>query len=199
MKKSAWALFLALSFYAGALQAATILVLGDSLSAAYGLRAEQGWVHLMQQNLGSKHRLINASQSGETSAGGLARLPYLLQKHRPDWLILALGGNDGLRGLPPATLAQNLREMEKLAQAAKVRVLLVGIKLPPNYGARYIREFDAVFAHLAQEKSLPFVPFLLEGFATNARFFQADGIHPTAAAQPMMRDTVLKILRPHLR
>lgn len=197
MKKMA--LMLALALWSCSTLAAKILVLGDSLSAAYGLRSEQGWVHLLQQNLGKTHQVINASQSGETSAGGLTRLPHLLKTHRPDWLILALGGNDGLRGLPPANLAQNLREMEKLAHAAKTRVLLVGIKLPPNYGARYIGEFEAVFADLAREKSLPFVPFLLEGFASDTRLFQADGIHPTAAAQPKMRDTVLKVLQPHLR
>jgi acyl-CoA thioesterase-1 len=183
----------------GALAAgnATILVFGDSLSAAYGLAPEQGWVALLQKRLqtqGYEYRIVNASISGETTSGGLQRLPHALELNRPAIVILELGANDGLRGLPIASARDNLGSMVQLAQRAGAKVLLIGIRLPPNYGPRYGSEFASMYGELAAHFQLPLVPFLLERVALNPQLMQADGLHPAAAGEP----PVLESVWPHL-
>ena len=190
-----------LLFFAGLAQAGTILVWGDSLSAGYGLEKGQDWPTLLQTRIdekGFRHRVINASVSGETSSGGRSRLPAALAQHAPDILILELGANDGLRGLQPQLLADNLKAMVEAATAAGARVLLVGMQMPPNYGPAYTRRFNAVFGDLAERKDLPLVPFLMEGFADRPELFLPDGIHPTAEAQALILDTVWTKLQPML-
>ena len=183
--------------FSGAAQAATILVWGDSLSAGYGLRSQESWPTLLQTRLqreGFRHMVINASVSGETSAGGRSRLPAALDRHKPDLLILELGANDGLRGLKPSLMADNLAAMIRAARERGVRVLLVGMQMPPNYGAAYNRRFQQTFVDVAREHDVPLVPFLLDGFADRSEMFQRDGIHPTAEAQEIIVDTVWKKL-----
>lgn len=178
--------------------ARTLLVVGDSLSAAYGMEREAGWVALLEQRLaerGPNYTVINASVSGDTTAGGRARLPRLLETYRPEVVVLQLGGNDGLRGLPLEQMARNLDEMIRLAKARAARVLLIGIRLPPNYGRAYTERFHAVYRDLAARHRLAFVPFLLEGVALAPGHMQADGIHPTAAAQPRILENVWPALR----
>lgn len=170
--------------------AATILVMGDSLSAGYGLAPGQGWVSLLQQDLEPRHRIINASISGETSDGGLARLPEALRRNKPDIVVLELGANDGLRGLPMSRLQDNLQQMVNLSRQAAARVVLVGMALPSNYGSRYTAEFRAVYDTIAKRNQLPYVPLLVAGFATDISKFQPDGLHPTASAQATMMHTV---------
>jgi acyl-CoA thioesterase-1 len=187
--------------FAGGAQAATILVWGDSLSAGYGLRPDQAWPTLLQTRLareGFPHRVVNASVSGETSAGGRSRLPAALARYRPDVLILALGANDGLRGLPPEHLADNLGAMIEAAHRAGARVLLAGMQMPPNYGPVYTRRFAETFARVAQAHKVALLPFLLEGFAERRALFQPDGLHPTADAQPLILDNVWPRLMPLL-
>ncbi|MCK0508301.1 arylesterase [Aromatoleum anaerobium] len=181
----------------GAAQAATILVWGDSLSAGYGLRPKQDWPTLLQTRLereGFRHTVINGSVSGETSSGGRSRLPAALDRHAPDLLILELGANDGLRGLPPRLLAENLAAMIEVARSRGARVLLVGMQMPPNYGPAYTQRFEQTFADVARKHKVPLVPFLLDGFADRHELFQSDGIHPTAEAQELIVDTVWKQL-----
>ncbi|ERD99997.1 arylesterase [Pseudogulbenkiania ferrooxidans] len=170
--------------------AATVLVFGDSLSAGYGLAPGQGWAALLARDLAPRHKVVNASVSGETSAGGLARLPDALARHRPDVLVLELGANDGLRGLPMAEMRRNLQRMIDLAQARKAKVLLVGMALPPNYGPRYGAEFRGVYDDLARRNRLAYVPLLVEGFAGDLSAFQPDGLHPRAEKQATMMRTV---------
>jgi len=192
---------------AAAAEKNTILVLGDSLSAAYGLRAEQGWVALLQKRLetqGYGYSVTNASVSGETSSGGLQRLPRALSVHKPAIVILELGANDGLRGLPVAATRRNLTQMIELAKQAGAKVLLVGIRMPPNYGPRFVADFNASYADLAKTYQLPLVPFLLEKLALNPQalnpqWLQQDGLHPTAPAQPLLLDTVWPYLAPMLK
>jgi acyl-CoA thioesterase-1 len=172
------------------LQAATIMVFGDSLSAGYGLSPGQGWVALLTRDLAPRHRVVNASLSGETTAGGLTRLPLALANHKPDWVILELGGNDGLRGLPITAMQSNLQQMITLCLRARVKVLLVAIRLPPNYGQAYGQAFHAVYDDLAKRQHLTYVPQLMEGFASQLDQFQADGIHPNASAQKIMMKTI---------
>lgn len=177
--------------------APTILVLGDSISAAYGLSAGQGWVSLLEQRLktqGYGYRVVNASGSGETTAGGLARLPRALNLHRPAIVIVELGGNDGLRALPIAQIRSNLMRMVTLSERAKARVLLVGMRIPPNYGAKYAAQFYSVYPEVAQYFKVPLLPFMLDGVALDAKLMQADGIHPNAAAQPKLLDNIWKEL-----
>jgi len=179
--------------------ARTILVFGDSLSAAYGIRPEQGWVTLLAQRLqtqGYGYQVVNASVSGETSSGGLERLPRALRLHEPGIVILELGANDGLRGLPVNAMRDNLARMVQLSQAAGARVLLVGIRIPPNYGPRYTEEFARVYPDLAQQYHLPLVPFLLQKVALDAALMQEDGLHPNAAAEPKVLDTLWPYLKP---
>ncbi len=182
--------------------AGTILVFGDSLSAAYGLRPEQGWVMLLGQRLqtqGYGYQVVNASVSGETSSGGLERLPRALALHQPAIVILELGANDGLRGLPLSEMRDNLAHMVQLAQGAGARVLLVGIRIPPNYGPRYTEEFAAAYPQLARQYQLPLVPFLLEKVALDPSLMQEDGMHPNAAAEPAVLDTLWSYLKPLLK
>ena len=177
----------------------TILVFGDSLSAAYGIRAEQGWVALLTQRLqaqGYGYGVVNASVSGETSAGGLQRLPRALELHHPDLVILELGANDGLRGLPIAATQDNLKKMVQLAQGARARVLLVGIRIPPNYGPRYANQFAALYPDIAKQYRLPLVPFLLEKVALDPSLMQEDGLHPNARGEPLVLDTLWQGLEP---
>jgi acyl-CoA thioesterase I len=179
----------------------TILVFGDSLSAAHGIRPEQGWVALLVQRLkaqGYGYQIVNASVSGETSSGGLERLPRALQLNQPQIVVLELGANDGLRGLPLASTRQNLTQMLQLSQAAGARVLLVGIRLPPNYGQRYTDEFARMFPQLAEQFHVPLVPFLLEKVALNPALMQDDGLHPNAAGEPAVLDNLWPYLQPLL-
>lgn len=181
--------------------ARTLLVVGDSLSAAYGIDAATGWVTQLQQRLRQQqadYTVINASISGDTSANGRARLPRALAQHRPALVVIELGGNDGLRGLPLPQMKRNLAEMVRAAKRAGARVLLIGIKLPPNYGQRYTRDFERVYQDLAKEQRVALVPHLLDGVAGIDGLMQPDGIHPTAAAQPRMLDNVWPALRPLL-
>lgn len=181
----------------GTAHAATILVWGDSLSAGYGLRPKEDWPTLLQTRLareGFRHTVVNGSVSGETSAGGRSRLPAALDRHKPDLLILELGANDGLRGLQPALMGENLAAMIRTAQDKGAKVLLVGMELPPNYGPAYTRRFRQTFVDIAQTHKVAFVPFLLEGFADKPEMFQPDGIHPTADAQARILDTIWKPL-----
>ncbi|WP_111640610.1 arylesterase [Marinimicrobium alkaliphilum] len=177
-----------------------ILVMGDSLSASYGIDQEDGWVTLLAARVREDHphRVINASVSGETTGGGLARLPALLDNHQPDIVILELGGNDGLRGHPIGGMKRELAAMIEQSQDAGAEVLLVGIQIPPNYGSRYTRQFAETFPALAQEYQIPLVPFLLEGVATVEGMMQDDRIHPTAAGQPIMLEHVWEQLAPML-
>ena len=177
-----------------------ILVFGDSLSAEYGLKRGSGWVSLMQDRLKQKgfpHRIVNASISGETTAGGAARLGAVLKKHRPELVVLELGGNDGLRGLPIAQTRANLKSMATMATQSGAKTLIVGIQIPPNYGPDYARQFGQLFESVGQELRLPVVPFLLEGIADNPNMFQADEIHPNEQAQPTMLNHVWTALISH--
>jgi acyl-CoA thioesterase-1 len=178
-----------------------ILVVGDSLSAEYGLRRGDGWVPLLEKRLAEQKipaTVVNASISGDTTAGGLSRLPGLLQQHQPTHVLLELGANDALRGLSLASTEDNLLQMTRAAQATGAQVLIVGIQVPPNYGSDYTRRFEAIFPKVASATKAPVVPFLLKGVADSpdaATLFQADRIHPTAAAQPRMLDNVWPPLR----
>jgi acyl-CoA thioesterase I len=178
------------------------MVLGDSLSAGYGIPVEQGWVSLLERRLASQeygYRVVNASVSGETTDGALARLPHLLESHRPRLVLIELGANDGLRGLPPASMRANLLKLVALAQAAGARVLLIGMRIPSNYGPRYIQEFEASFPSVARARQTPFVPFLLERIVGDESNFQADRLHPVAAAQSALLETIWPVLAPLLK
>lgn len=195
-------LTLIVAWPAGTAAAARLLVMGDSLSAGYGLPAEQGWVGLLAAQLKSEGKgweVVNASVSGETSAGGAARIGDALSRHQPAVVVIALGANDGLRGLGPDLLAANLRRMANAATAAGARVLLIGIRIPPNYGPAYTRAFEGTFARVADELKLPLLPFLLEPIATDERWFQADRLHPNAEAQPRILAHVRTALDPLLK
>jgi acyl-CoA thioesterase-1 len=183
-----------------------VLVLGDSLSAEYGLPRGSGWVALLQDRLDRERpgvRVVNASVSGDTTSGGRSRLPPLLAQHRPSVVVIELGGNDALRGLPLAMTEENLTAMTRAAQGAGARVVLAGMQVPPNYGRRYGEDFFALFARVARAERVSLVPFLLKGVADDAaraeQLFQADRIHPTAAAHPIMLDNVWPVLRPLLK
>lgn len=174
----------------------TLLVLGDSLSAGYGLsNLESGWVNLLQTALEQDYRVVNASISGETSAGGLARLPALLQAHSPAILIVELGGNDGLRGYSLSQLRSQLSDIIGLAKAQNIEVLLMEMQIPPNYGKRYTEKFTHLYTSLADEHKVQLIPFFLAQLALQGGMMQADGIHPTEAAQPFMRDAVITGLK----
>ena len=180
----------------------TLMVWGDSLSAAYGFSEEQGWVTLLEEKLNSEnwpYRVINGSVSGETTTGGLERLPAMLARHSPDLVILELGGNDGLRGLPLELMKANLKSMVDLVRADGGEVLLTGIQIPPNYGPRYTEPFFALFREIAEEDSLPLVPFLIDGIPQQPELMQNDGIHPKAGAQFMILENVWPYLEPMLK
>ncbi len=179
----------------------TVLVLGDSISAAYGMRRDQGWVELLRKRLaeiGPGYRVVNASISGETTGGGLARLPVALETHDPALVIIELGGNDGLRGYPPANIRENLRQLTALAAAGDRAVLLVGMQLPPNYGHRYTRAFQNLYQEVADDQGIAVVPSFLEAVAVEPRLMQDDGIHPSAQAQPLLLDTLWPFVEPLL-
>jgi acyl-CoA thioesterase-1 len=178
-----------------------LLVLGDSLSAAHGISPRDGWVALLQARLAQQspaRPVVNASISGETTAGGLARLPALLEEHQPALVVLELGANDGLRGLPLATIRANLASMLQQVEAGGARALLVGIELPVNYGPRYRDGLRTMYRDLATEFNVPLVPFLLEGVALDPALMQEDGLHPTAAGQPRVLENVWPVLQPAL-
>ena len=179
-----------------------ILVFGDSLSAGYGIDPRVGWVALLANKLASQgyeYQVVNASVSGETTAGGRTRLNHVLQLHHPAIVILELGANDGLRGLPVAQMRDNLRTMVDAAAQAGARVLLVGMQIPPNYGVEYAAGFRETFAELSRQQELHFAPFLLDGVALDTSLVQADGLHPTAAAQPRLLENVWQALQPLLK
>ncbi|MDH4275146.1 MAG: arylesterase [Gammaproteobacteria bacterium] len=181
--------------------AATILVVGDSLSAGYGLHDDEGWVHLLALRLNQspiKHHVINASISGDTTAGGVSRITAALRTHQPTVVVIALGANDGLRGLSLADMKKNLEQIITQCQKQKARVVLVGMRLPPNYGQDYTRAFEKVYTQLAQRYRLAFVPFLLQGLENNKNAFQADQLHPVAAVQGRVLDNVWHALKPLL-
>ena len=193
--------FLVLLCWAQGALAGTVLVVGDSISAAFGLETSQGWVHLLQQRLDAEtpdYQVVNASISGDTTAGGLSRLPTLLEEHEPEVVILELGGNDGLRGQSPAQLKQNLAAMVEQSRQAGAQVLLLGMRLPPNLGQRYTTAFANAFDSLAEEKELPYVPFFLEGIGGVAGMMQSDGVHPVAGAQQRLLDNAWVALEPLL-
>jgi len=176
-------------------------VLGDSLSAAYGIRLDQGWVALLQGRLqteGYGHRVVNASSSGETTGGALARLPRALERHRPAIVVIELGGNDGLRGLPLAEVRANFESLIRLSREAGASVLLVGMRIPPNYGPTYAQGFHELYGELARQHQLPLVPFFLDGIALDDSLMLEDGLHPNAAAQPKLLDQVWPQLKPLL-
>lgn len=183
----------------------TLLVVGDSLSAEYGIPRGSGWVALLQQRIAAQRlpwEVVNASVSGDTTSGGRTRLPALLRQHSPALVIIELGGNDALRGLPLGMTEDNLSAMTRAAQAAGARVLITGMQVPPNYGRRYAEDFAALFGKVAKNEGAALVPFLLAGFADAPdaeRWFQPDRIHPVAEAQPKMLDNVWPALRPLLR
>lgn len=181
---------------------AIILVLGDSLSAGYGIDQTSGWVSLLQRRLQEKSppwRAVNASISGDTTSGGRARIARALDTRHPAIVIVELGGNDGLRGLSPAEMQKNLGAIIEQCQRRKARVVLVGMRLPPNYGPVYTEKFQRIYTELAQRYRLPLVPFLLEGIAGNKELMQQDGIHARAAGQPLMLENVWRVLEPMLR
>ena len=202
VRRIAFPLIVCLLLAAPTAQAArTILVFGDSLSAGYGIRQDDAWPVLLAQRLQQKrfdYNVVNASISGETSSGGRTRLPAALDKHSPAVVIIALGANDGLRGLPIATLRDNLATMTASAQQKKARVLIVGQRLPPNYGA-YAVQFHSVFGEVAKARKAALVDFLLDGIADQPQFFQADHLHPTREAQPRLLDNVWAGLEPLLK
>ena len=181
--------------------ARTLLVLGDSLSAAYGISPEQGWVALLEARLQQEYAdisVINASISGETTQGGITRLPALIQRHQPDWIVLELAANDGLRGMPLGLIERNISTLVKLSEEAQAIPLLVGIRLPPNYGVSYTERFYTLFETLAQQYDISRVPFLLDGVALREDLMQSDGLHPNADAQPLLLENVWPYLQPLL-
>jgi len=200
-----WRWIIAVLFLSSAVtgaQANTILVLGDSLSAAYGIPREHSWVALLQEKLRRQKlpnsNVINAAISGDTTDGGLARLPVLLQKHKPDIAIIELGANDGLRGYQIQRTRDNLAQIIQLCQKANAKVLLVGMKIPPNYGLRYTSDFYETYTLAAKRFNVPLVPFFLDGIATHPELMQDDGLHPRAEAQPRLFENIWKYLQPML-
>jgi len=182
--------------------AKTLMVLGDSISAGYGIEVGKAWVDLLQQKFnqqGSGHVIHNESISGDTTAGGLARLDQALRRHKPDLVLLELGANDGLRGLSPQEMKNNLAEIVRRCRQAGSEVLLLGMKIPPNYGKRFIDIFYNIYPQLADEMKLPFMPFILEDIALKPDLMQADGLHPNTDAQPLIAEKVLAFLQPRLK
>ncbi|GAA3709057.1 arylesterase [Oceanisphaera sediminis] len=179
----------------------TVLILGDSLSAGYRMSIEQAWPTLLAeqwQREGRQIEVINASVSGDTTQGGLQRLPPLLERHKPSLVMLELGGNDGLRGLPPPLIKRNLKALITLANQAGAKVVLTDIRLPPNYGRRYLQQFESIFGKLAEAYQLPLLPFFVSPLIGENGMMMDDGIHPTAVAQPLIARQVHEFLTPHL-
>ena len=184
-----------------AAQARSLVVLGDSLSAAYNMKTEQGWVQLLENRLreeGYSQNIINASVSGDTTQNGIARLKLLLQQVDAQIVIIELGGNDGLRGTPPFAIKRNLQRLIDMSEQADAKVLLLGMQLPPNYGAAYTQKFSELYAEVAEDKDVAFVPFFMEQVALVPERMQLDGIHPSSEGQPYLLDTVWPILEPLL-
>lgn len=183
-------LLLGLWFSPFVVSAKTIMIVGDSLSAGYGIQPQQGWVHLLQKRLDQQypkqHKVVNASVSGETTSGALARLPKLLQTHRPDVVVIELGGNDGLRGQPPQMIQKNLANLIQHSQKAKAKVVIFGIKMPPNYGSAYSKAFENNYKVVSQQYKVKLLPFFMKGIAGNKQLMQKDLIHPNAKAQPIL-------------
>jgi acyl-CoA thioesterase-1 len=182
--------------------ARTLLVVGDSLSAGFGLEPDEGWVTLLQDRLAARgygYRVVNASITGDTTTGGRGRLPRALKVHQPAVVVIELGGNDGLRGTPIAVIRDNLTEMITLGRAAGARVVLASMRLPPNYGGRYTAEFEAVYSDLARKHGVALIPFILDGVALDRRLMQADGVHPNAAGQSKILDNAWPVLEKELR
>jgi acyl-CoA thioesterase-1 len=195
-------LLAALSLPAAGAEPPRVLVLGDSLSAGYGLSRESGWTWLLEERirtLGLPHRVVNASVSGDTTAGGLTRLASLLEREKPEVLVIELGANDGLRGFGFDLIRENLTALVREGRSAGARVLILGVRLPPNYGAAYTEGFQAVFRQVADAEGVPLVPQMLAGVAEDRGLMQADGIHPAAAAQPRILDNVWPALEPLLK
>jgi len=181
--------------------AKSIVVLGDSISAGYGIDVRQGWVAVMQKKLNDQfpgYLISNQSISGETSAGGLARLGQILSRQKPDWVLVELGANDGLRGLSVDELKNNLTEIVRRSEKSGAKVLLLAMKIPPNYGSRYIEMFYAVYPQLSKELHVPYVPFILEDVALNPKMMQADGLHPKAEAQALIAEKIASYFLPLL-
>ena len=176
-----------------------ILVWGDSLSAAYGIPVEKGWVNLMRKKLGDNVEITNGSISGETTQGGLTRFAKALKKVTPDFVILELGANDGLRGLPPSVTKQNLTKIIEQAKKANAEVLLLGMRIPPNYGVAYSQKFEKVFSDLAKQYQLPFIPFFLDNIVTDFNLLQEDELHPAAEAQPLILANILPLVNELLK
>lgn len=194
-------LILVLVFVPGKLLAGSIIVLGDSISASYGLSVDQGWVSLLQQKLKTQefpYQIHNESISGDTTAGGLARIDKALSTHQPDLVLLQLGANDGLRGLSPVNMKNNLAEIIRRSQKSGAQVLLLSMRLPPNYGKRYIDLFYNVYVQLAEEMTIAFVPFVLQDIALHKELMQQDGLHPNIKAQPLIAEKVWEYLQPLL-
>ncbi|NWK76018.1 arylesterase [Acinetobacter sp. SwsAc6] len=196
------ALLFSLSMVPVYVQAKTIMIVGDSLSAGYGIPAQQGWVNLLQKRLDQQypkqHKVVNASVSGETTSGALARLPKLLQTHRPDLVVIELGGNDGLRGQPPKMIEKNLAQLVQKSQQAKAKVVLFGMKIPPNYGTAYSKAFENNYKTVSQQYKVQLLPFFLEDVAGNKNLIQSDQIHPNAKAQPMLLNNAYPYIKRHL-
>ncbi|HEX5792303.1 MAG TPA: arylesterase [Rheinheimera sp.] len=184
--------FLLIMLFSQAIQAQKLLILGDSLSAAYGMQQQQGWPHLLQQN--THWQLINASISGETTAGGAARLPALLQQHQPDVVLIELGGNDGLRGHAIDSIKSNLNEIITLVKQHKATPVLMQIRIPPNYGPRYGQQFSGIYPQLAEKHQITLWPFFMDSIAVNRELMQGDGIHPNSKAQPQISEFIGKLL-----
>jgi acyl-CoA thioesterase-1 len=174
----------------------TLLVLGDSLSAGYGINQESGWVALLGKDLGDSHSIINGSISGDTTGGGLNRLPRLLEEFSPDYVLLELGGNDGLRGQPLNLMKSNLQAMINLVREAGAEPVLFGMRLPPNYGRRYSDAFAAVYPQLSEAEKVLLIPFQLEELSVTEGMIQEDGLHPTALAQPIIKDVIKGYIQP---
>jgi acyl-CoA thioesterase-1 len=190
-------LLLLSSALSGGTEVPTVLVFGDSLSAGYGIDVDQSWASLLQTRLqeqGYEHRVVNASISGDTTQSGAARIGQAIETFSPALIILELGGNDGLRGIPPTTMRRNLQEIIETSTESGAAVVLLGIKIPPNYGQRYIDEFERVFRELAAELEVPWIEFFMEGVALNNELMQDDGIHPNAAAQPILLDNAWPVI-----
>jgi len=188
---------LLLASAANSAETPTVLVFGDSLSAGYGINVDQSWTALLQARLeqqGYEHRVINASISGETTEGGAARISHALESFSPSLIILELGGNDGLRGFPSSRMRGNLDKIISTSKASGAAVVLLGIKIPANYGQRYIDEFDNVFRQAAADNDIPWIEFFMDGIALNEELMQGDGIHPNAAAQPLLLDNAWPII-----
>jgi acyl-CoA thioesterase I len=184
-------LLITMLLLAGNSYASTLLVVGDSISAGYGINPDNGWVNLLRADLEPKHQIINASISGDTTGNGLARLPMLLEKFKPSYVLLELGGNDGLRGHPLSRTKSNLQTMIDLCRQQNAQPILFEMRLPPNYGKRYTETFAQLFSTLADEQNIPLVPFQFEKLVLTEGMIQQDGIHPTEPAQPIIKQAVL--------